>query len=130
LITLLERWYDPSSGRILVDNQCEIKAMNLKWWRQSLGLVQQEPTLFGVSLRDNIAVGVDHVATDAEIEQAAKAANAFDFIKALPQSFDTMIGESGSEQLSGGQKQRVAIARAMYVSFLPSLYSFIMCVDV
>jgi hypothetical protein len=100
---LSERWYDVQSGSITIgggaasssaDSQPsqspsqpshDLRALNLRWWRRSVGLVQQEPALFGVSLRDNIALGCERRPTDAEIEAAAKAANAYDFIARMPQ---------------------------------------------
>jgi ABC-type multidrug transport system fused ATPase/permease subunit len=111
VISLLERWYDPKAGRITVDG-VDIRTLNLKWWRSAIGLVQQEPILFNVSLAENIRLGKSD-ATDEQIRAAASAANALQFIEALPHQFNQMIGESGVEQLSGGQKQRVAIARAI-----------------
>lgn len=111
IINLLERWYDPTSGRILVDG-VDLKTLNLQWWRSRLGLVQQEPVLFAVTLKENIQYGKND-ANDAEIDAALKSANAWDFVSKLPDQCNTSIGESGAEQLSGGQKQRIAIARAI-----------------
>lgn len=111
-ISLLERFYSPAEGQILVDGM-EIRSLNLKWLRQQIGLVGQEPILFGTSIKDNIAYGKeDGKASKEEIEDAAKTANAHKFISALASGYETDVGEKGS-QLSGGQKQRVAIARAM-----------------
>uniref|UniRef100_A0A7N0UXW8 Uncharacterized protein n=2 Tax=Kalanchoe fedtschenkoi TaxID=63787 RepID=A0A7N0UXW8_KALFE len=111
IISLLLRFYDPNSGSIKVDN-FDIKTLNLKWLRQQMGLVSQEPVLFNDSVRVNIAYGKGGRATEAEVLAAAQLANAHTFISALQQGYDTMVGERGI-QLSGGQKQRVAMARAL-----------------
>jgi len=110
VISLLERFYDPSQGNILVDGT-DIKTVNLKYWRSQIGLVGQEPSLFSTTIAKNIAYGRED-ATMEEIEAAAKQANAHDFIIALPDGYNTLLGEKYT-QLSGGQKQRVAIARAI-----------------
>ncbi|GAQ79040.1 ATP binding cassette subfamily B [Klebsormidium nitens] len=110
VIALIERFYDPATGTVSVDG-VDIKKMQLKWLRKHIGLVSQEPNLFSVSIRDNIAYGKEN-ATDEEIEAAARAANAHSFIERLPERYGTQVGERGV-QLSGGQKQRVAIARAI-----------------
>ena len=88
-----------------------IKELNLKWLRSHIGVVSQEPVLFDTTIAENIRYGKED-ATMQEIEEAAKNANAHDFIMALPKGYDTPVGERGI-QLSGGQKQRVAIARAL-----------------
>jgi len=85
--------------------------LNIKWLRQQLGLVSQEPQLFATSIAENIRYGKEN-ATLEEIIEAAKAANAHDFISKFPAAYDTMVGEKGV-QMSGGQKQRIAIARAI-----------------
>ncbi|KAB2625074.1 ABC transporter B family member 11-like [Pyrus ussuriensis x Pyrus communis] len=110
VISLIERFYDPQSGEVVIDG-INLKDYQLKWIRQKIGLVSQEPILFTCSIRDNIAYGKDGATTE-EIKAAAELANAANFIEKLPQGLDTMVGEHGS-QLSGGQKQRVAIARAI-----------------
>ncbi|EFA76461.1 hypothetical protein PPL_10227 [Heterostelium album PN500] len=110
VIGLLERFYDPLDGEILMDG-VNIKDINVKCLRQNIGLVSQEPTLFGVSIADNIRYGNENASMEQIIE-AAKTANAHDFISALPEGYDTQVGEKGV-QMSGGQKQRIAIARAM-----------------
>lgn len=89
----------------------DIRKLNLQWLRQHIGVVSQEPVLFATSIAENIHYGKEDV-TQEEIEEAAKAANAHSFITELPDSYDTLVGERGT-QLSGGQKQRVAIARAL-----------------
>ncbi|XP_050374960.1 ABC transporter B family member 11-like [Argentina anserina] len=110
IISLIERFYDPQAGEVLIDG-VNLKEFQLKWIRQKIGLVSQEPVLFTGSIRDNIAYGKDG-ATIEEIKAAAELANAAKFINLLPQGIDTMVGVHGT-QLSGGQKQRVAIARAI-----------------
>ncbi|KAL5852913.1 hypothetical protein ACOSQ3_008031 [Xanthoceras sorbifolium] len=110
VISLIERFYDPQAGEVLIDG-VNLKKFQLKWIRDKIGLVSQEPVLFTCSIKDNIAYGKDG-ATIEEIKAATVLANADNFIKNLPQGLDTMVGEHGI-QLSGGQKQRVAIARAI-----------------
>ncbi|XVF21986.1 hypothetical protein REPUB_Repub12eG0135800 [Reevesia pubescens] len=114
VISLLQRFYDPDSGRITLDG-VEIQKLQLKWLRQQMGLVSQEPVLFNETIRANIAYGKGGNATEAEILAASEMANAHKFISALQQGYDTVVGERGV-QLSGGQKQRVAIARAIVKS--------------
>ena len=112
IINLIERFYDPLFGTILIDG-CDITTLNLKWFRQQLGLVGQEPVLFQGTVAENIALGKEGDVTQAEIEEAAKSANAHDFIlTALGNGYQTDVGLRGGK-LSGGQKQRVAIARAL-----------------
>ncbi|XP_024523774.1 ABC transporter B family member 19 [Selaginella moellendorffii] len=110
VIALVERFYDPFKGMVLVDGR-DVKKLNVKAYRRHVGLVQQEPALFGTSICENIAYGKES-ASEAEIVAAAKAANAHEFISSLPDGYATNVGERGV-QLSGGQKQRVAIARAV-----------------
>ncbi|XP_062181143.1 ABC transporter B family member 11-like isoform X2 [Phragmites australis] len=111
IIALLERFYDPDSGTVTLDS-VDIKNLKVGWLRRQMGLVSQEPVLFHDTIRANIAYGKEGEATEEEIIAAAKAANAHQFISALPQGYGTLAGERGA-QLSGGQKQRVAIARAV-----------------
>lgn len=111
MISLLERFYNPESGRILVD-KVEIHKLKLSWLRQQMGLVNQEPALFNETIRANITYGKQGETTEEEIVAATRAANAHNFISALPQGYETTVGERGL-QLSGGQKQRIAIARAI-----------------
>ncbi|KAF5944013.1 hypothetical protein HYC85_018090 [Camellia sinensis] len=111
VISLIERFYDPESGHIFLDG-VEIQKLKLSWLRQQMGLVSQEPVLFNETIRTNIAYGKKGEAAEEEIIAAAKAANAHNFISALPHGYDTNVGERGV-QLSGGQKQRIAIARAI-----------------
>lgn len=107
---LLMRLYDPQKGQILIDGHDISKVTSLSL-RQNIAAVFQEATLFSGTVKENIVYGRPN-ATMKEIEKAAKAANAYDFIKKLPKGFDTLVGERGLK-LSGGQKQRVAIARAI-----------------
>ncbi|XP_032602602.3 ATP-binding cassette sub-family B member 5 isoform X6 [Taeniopygia guttata] len=109
-VQLLQRFYDPDQGEITLDGR-DIRTLNTKWLRENIGIVSQEPVLFATTIAENIRYGRKDI-SDAEIEQAAKEANAFDFISRLPDKFNTMVGERGA-QLSGGQKQRIAIARAL-----------------
>lgn len=111
VISLVERFYNPDSGRILLDG-VELRKFKLSWLRQQMGLVSQEPILFNETIRANIAYGKLGGATEDEIIEATKAANAHNFISALPHGYETSVGERGL-QLSGGQKQRIAIARAI-----------------
>ncbi|BFG25063.1 hypothetical protein CerSpe_113370 [Prunus speciosa] len=114
VIALLQRFYDPDSGHITLDG-IELGKFQLKWLRQQMGLVSQEPALFNDTIRANIAYGKEGDATEAEIIAASELANAYKFISSLGQGFDTIVGERGV-QLSGGQKQRIAIARAIIKS--------------
>jgi len=108
---LLQRFYDPDAGHILLDG-VDIQKFQLRWLRQQMGLVSQEPSLFNDTIRANIAYGKEGEATESDVVAAAQLANAHKFISSLHQGYDTMVGERGA-QLSGGQKQRVAIARAI-----------------
>jgi len=110
VMQLLQRFYDPESGEVLLDGR-NIKSLNIKWLRQQIGLVSQEPVLFSGTIAENIAWGKEN-ASHEEIEAAARAANAYDFVTSFPDGFNTQVGEKGT-QLSGGQKQRIAIARAI-----------------
>jgi ATP-binding cassette, subfamily B, bacterial MsbA len=110
VISLIQRFYDPDSGRILIDGQ-DIGAVKKDSLRGSIAYVSQHPYLFEGSVRDNIRYGRPD-ATDAEIEQAARLAYAHEFVVQMPRGYDTLIGENGVT-LSGGQRQRVSIARAI-----------------
>jgi ATP-binding cassette, subfamily B, bacterial len=109
-IALLFRFYDPASGEILIDGQ-PIRSLSLTRLRRNLALVPQEVLLFGGSILENIAYGRPGASRE-EIVAAAVKANANDFISALPEGYDTVVGDRGT-QLSGGQRQRIAIARAI-----------------
>ncbi|QCE15423.1 ATP-binding cassette [Vigna unguiculata] len=110
VISLVNRFYDPSSGVIFIDGQ-NIKDLNLKFLRRNIGAVSQEPSLFAGTINDNLKVGKMD-ADDQEIQKAAIMSNAHSFISQLPNQYLTEVGERGV-QLSGGQKQRIAIARAI-----------------
>eukprot|EP00908_Phaeocystis_cordata_P014119 Transcript_25220.p1 GENE.Transcript_25220~~Transcript_25220.p1 ORF type:complete len:481 (+),score=210.40 Transcript_25220:992-2434(+) len=111
VIALLERFYDPTSGRILLDG-VPLTQIDPAWWRRSVALVAQEPVLFACSVRDNIGYGATTAPSFDEVQRAAATANAHDFVSGFPEQYDTLVGERGV-QLSGGQKQRIAIARAL-----------------
>src|SRR5204862_7821306 len=110
---LVARFHDPTRGRILV-NGTDIRDFRLTTYRDLLAIVQQDVFLFDGSVRDNIAYG-GQTATDAEVEDAARRANADEFIVKLPEKYETFIGERGVK-LSGGQQQRLAIGRAILAS--------------
>lgn len=110
LVNLLLRFYDVTNGRILIDGN-DIRTVTLKSLRDQIGLVTQQTILFNDTIRNNIAYG-NLKRSDREIIEAAKAANAHDFIQKLPQGYETMIGEQGVK-LSGGERQRISIARAL-----------------
>lgn len=93
-------------------NDIDIKSLSLRLFRGRLSLVQQEPTLFEGSVRENISLGVEHQPSDEEILDASRQANAYEFISSLPEGLDTFCG-AGGLQFSGGQRQRIAIARAL-----------------
>ena len=119
VVGLIERWYDPVGGAVFLDGH-DISTLNLRWLRQQISLVQQEPILFSETITSNIRNGLigspfEHESEAQQQERiirAAKMANAHDFISALPEGYDTNVGERGF-LLSGGQKQRIAIARAV-----------------
>ncbi|MBR1687943.1 MAG: ABC transporter ATP-binding protein [Prevotella sp.] len=110
LVDLIPRYYDVQQGEVLIDG-INVKELGIQDLRQLIGNVNQEAILFNDSFRNNIAFGVDS-ATDAQIEEAARIANAYDFIMQSEHRFDTNIGDRGG-RLSGGQRQRVSIARAI-----------------
>jgi ATP-binding cassette subfamily B protein/subfamily B ATP-binding cassette protein MsbA len=111
LLGLLPRFYDPDHGEITVDG-VSIRSANLRSLRKQIGIVTQDTVLFDDTIRANIAYGKPG-ATDAEVEAAAKAAHAHEFIITLPQGYQTRTGDMAASRLSGGQKQRVALARAI-----------------
>lgn len=110
LVSLLPRFFDPVEGRVLVDGQ-DVRQVRLKSLRRHIAIVLQEPFLFPMTVAENIAYGQPH-ATQEQIEQAARAANAHEFIMRLPQGYHTVIGERGGT-ISGGERQRISIARAL-----------------
>uniref|UniRef100_A0A8C8ZZZ0 P-type phospholipid transporter n=1 Tax=Prolemur simus TaxID=1328070 RepID=A0A8C8ZZZ0_PROSS len=110
MVQLIQRLYDPDEGTVDIDGQ-DIRTFNVRYLREIIGVVSQEPVLFSTTIAENIRYGRGNVTMD-EIKKAVKAANAYEFIMNLPQKFDTLVGERGA-QLSGGQKQRIAIARAL-----------------
>jgi len=111
LVNLIPRFYEPTAGRILLDGH-DIDALTLANLRSHIALVSQDITLFDDTVAANIAYGAMARAPRDAVEKAALAAHAIDFIRALPQGFDTIVGENGI-RLSGGQRQRLAIARAI-----------------
>ncbi|KFA79457.1 hypothetical protein S40288_07585 [Stachybotrys chartarum IBT 40288] len=126
MISLLERFYDPIGGQILIDNKHDLETLDPWLYRSRIALVQQEPVLYPTTIRANVLMGIDfdlrgqanrssdHIsdADDQAVERALRAANAWDFVISLPQGLNTPCGTSGS-LLSGGQRQRIAIARAL-----------------
>jgi ATP-binding cassette, subfamily B, bacterial len=112
LSSLVPRFYDVDSGRVLVDG-VDVRDVKLASLRRAIGVIAQDPFLFSTTVRDNIAFGLPEL-TDDEVERAARLAQAHEFIERLPQGYDTVIGERGIT-LSGGQRQRIAIARALAV---------------
>jgi subfamily B ATP-binding cassette protein MsbA len=111
LVDLLIRFYDPTSGHIEIDG-IDLRRIRLDSLRRLMGVVTQETILFNDTVRNNIAYGLDGSVSDEEVIEAAKAANAHDFILQMPQGYDTVIGDRGTK-LSGGERQRIAIARAI-----------------
>lgn len=119
IVGLVERFYDPVQGQVFLDGH-DISTLNLRWLRQQISLVSQEPTLFGTTIYENIKHGLIGTKFETEsddrqnelILQASKMANAHDFVEGLPEGYETNVGERGF-LLSGGQKQRIAIARAI-----------------
>lgn len=111
VISLLLRFYDPISGRIALNDQ-EISLMSPQLYRRYMSLVQQEPPLYLGSVRQNIALGLKHEPSDAEVQEACRQANALEFVTSLPEGLNTPCGSKGL-QFSGGQRQRIAIARAL-----------------
>ncbi len=109
-MNLLQRLWDPTAGRVAIDGQ-DIRHVTLNTLRRTIGVVFQESLLFNRSIRENLRIGRPE-ATDAEVEQACRMADAHDFIVRQPQGYETMVGERGAT-LSGGQRQRLAIARAL-----------------
>mmetsp|Transcript_119838 Transcript_119838/g.310922 ORF Transcript_119838/g.310922 Transcript_119838/m.310922 type:complete len:1613 (+) Transcript_119838:118-4956(+) len=111
LVSVLLRFYDPQEGAVTLDGH-DIRFLQVAWLRSCMALVEQEPVLFACSIEENIAFGYTGEARLQDVERAARAANAHDFVSSLPKKYQTEVGERGA-QLSGGQKQRIAIARAL-----------------
>lgn len=115
--TVLERYYDATAGSINIDSE-PLTSLNPRLYRQNIALVQQEPTLYQGTVRENVQLGFEQHGEDEAlpseemVESALRAANAWDFVISLPEGLNTPCGASGS-QLSGGQRQRLAIARAL-----------------
>lgn len=117
MISLVERFYDPTSGKIVVDTSSPLTDISPRLYRGQLALVQQEPTLFLGTIRENIIAGIDFEIhgkdiSDERLIEACRAANAWEFISSLPEGLNTLCGQAGN-QFSGGQRQRIAIARAL-----------------
>ncbi|KAF5799939.1 putative Type I protein exporter [Helianthus annuus] len=110
IISLIERFYDPVAGQVMLDGR-DLKQFNLRWLRNNLGIVQQEPIIFSTTIRENI-IYARHNASEAEIKEAARIANAHHFISNLPHGYDTHVGMRDVD-LTPGQKQRIAIARVV-----------------
>ncbi|OOY19201.1 ABC transporter [Thioclava sp. DLFJ5-1] len=110
VVQLIQRFWDPETGKVTIDGY-DLRDMARHDFRQAIALVPQDPVVFAASARENIRFGRPD-ASDREVEEAARAAHAYDFLDALPEGFDTYVGERGV-MLSGGQKQRIAIARAI-----------------
>ncbi|KAF5184058.1 Abc transporter b family protein, partial [Thalictrum thalictroides] len=110
IISLIERFYDPVAGQVFLDGR-DLKLFNLRWLRSHLGIVQQEPIMFSTTIKENILYA-RHNASEAEMKEAARIANAHHFISSLPHGYDTHVGMRGFD-LTPGQKQRIAIARVV-----------------
>ncbi|CAF1354189.1 unnamed protein product [Didymodactylos carnosus] len=112
IFSLLLRFYDPDKGSILIDG-IDIRQLNVRHLRSLFGFIQQEPILFGNTIRDNIAYGdTTKTFSDEEIERVAKICHIHDTIRSLPKGYQTLCGNKGS-QLSGGERQRICLARAL-----------------
>ena len=110
ILQLVMRYYDPDEGRIILDG-IDIRYLDLRWLRENIGYVGQEPVLFAASIKENLLFGKEN-ATDEEIDEALKKAEAYKFVYELEDKLNTFVGMGGG-QLTGGQKQRIAIARVL-----------------
>ena len=115
LADLIPRFYDPTQGQIFIDG-IDLQEYDIKSLRRKLAVVSQDTFIFNASVRDNIAYALEEVDEEA-VWEAARLANALEFIHKLPEGFDTQLGERGV-RLSGGQRQRLAIARALLLSLI------------
>jgi len=117
VVSLIQRFYDVDEGQLTLDG-VDVTHLDISWLRTQIGYVQQEPQLFGMSIRDNLTYGLSEeraaMVTPIELENVCRDANAHEFISSWPEGYDTMVGERGIT-LSGGQKQRIAIARALLI---------------
>jgi len=111
LVNLIERFYDPEESSSIKLNGFDLRELNVQWLSDQIGLIEQEPSLFDGTISENIRYGLPG-ATQEQIEEAARSANALTFIDSFKDGFNTYVGERGS-QLSGGEKQRIALARAI-----------------
>lgn len=111
IVSLIQRFYDPTSGRITM-NEDNISSLSPNLYRRCMSLVQQEPPLYLGSVRQNIALGLDYEPSEDEMNEACRQANVLDFVSSLPEGLNTPCGSKGS-QFSGGQRQRIAVARAL-----------------
>jgi len=111
LVDLISRFYDPTYGQILVDST-DLRALDIGSFRQKVAIVSQDSFIFHDTVRSNIAYSLGEAVSDSEVWEAARRANAFDFIQSMPEGLDTLLGDRGMK-LSGGQRQRIAIARAL-----------------
>lgn len=115
VVSLLQRFYDVTAGSVTIDGH-DIRDLDLKWLRSHIAYVQQEPQLFGMTVRENITYGIGREVSQEEMEAVAKKANAHDFISQWPDGYETLVGERGI-QCSGGQKQRIAIGTLECIIF-------------
>lgn len=112
MISLIERFYQPTAGRILLNDK-DVQEINLRNYRSRIAIVQQEPVLYEGSIRENIALGIEEgEPSEEDLIEACKQANIHDFVLSLPEGLNTPCGSHGV-QLSGGQRQRITIARAL-----------------
>jgi ATP-binding cassette, subfamily B (MDR/TAP), member 1 len=111
IVSLILRFYDPSSGRIVV-NDNDIRELSPSLYRKCMSFVQQEPPLYMGSIRENVVLGLDYEPSEAEISEACRQANILDLVSSLPEGLNTRCGTKGT-QFSGGQRQRIAVARAI-----------------